>query len=76
MILATLATKIQNLSDVFLTLNVWFKGRQARARILMIKSDVGFDHEDICRILEIIPRFHLYITEIKSKNQPLVFPLV
>lgn len=34
MILATLATEIQNLSEVFLTLNVWFKGRQARARIL------------------------------------------
>ena len=42
----------------------------------MTKSNVGFDHKDICRILEIIPRFYLYITEIKSKNQPLVFPLV
>ena len=28
MILATLATEIQNLSEVFLTVNVWFKGRE------------------------------------------------
>ena len=72
MILATLATEIQDLSEVFLTVNVWFKGRQARAYIiinLMTKSNVGFDHKEICRIFEIIPRFHLYITEINSKNQ-------
>ena len=35
----------------------------------MTKSNVGFDHKEICRIFEIIPRFHLYITEINSKNQ-------
>ena len=26
---------------------------------LMTKRDLGFDHEDICRKLEIIPGFHL-----------------
>ena len=35
----------------------------------MTKTNVGFDHEDICRKLEIIPRFHLYITEINPKRQ-------
>ena len=35
----------------------------------MTKRDLGFDDEDICRKLEIIPGFHLYITEINSKHQ-------
>ena len=36
---------------------------------LMTKRDLGFDLEDICRKLEIIPGFHFYITEINSKYQ-------
>ena len=35
----------------------------------MTKRDLGFNHEDICRKLEIIPRFHFYIKEINSKHQ-------
>ena len=35
----------------------------------MTKRDLGFDDEDICRKLEIIPGLHLYITEINSKHQ-------
>ena len=31
---------------------------------LMMMRDLGFVHEDICRNLEIIPGFHLHITEI------------
>ena len=36
---------------------------------LMSKRDLGFDHEDICGKLEIIPGFHFYITAINSKHQ-------
>ena len=50
MILATLATEIQNL-------------------MMMMKRDLGFNHDDICRKREIIPGFHLYITKINSKHQ-------
>ena len=35
----------------------------------MTKRDLGFDHEDICGKLEIIPGFHFYITAINSKHQ-------
>ena len=35
----------------------------------MTKRDLGFDHEDICVKLEIMPGFHFYITEINSKHQ-------
>ena len=35
----------------------------------MTKRDLGFDHEDICRKLEIIPGFHFYISGINSKHQ-------
>ena len=35
----------------------------------MTKRDLGFDHADICRKLETIPGFHLYISEINSKHQ-------
>ena len=35
----------------------------------MTKRDLGFDHEDICGKLEIMPGFHFYITEINSKYQ-------
>ena len=35
----------------------------------MSKRDLGFDHEDICGKLEIIPGFHFYITAINSKHQ-------
>ena len=35
----------------------------------MKKRDLGFDHEDICGKLEIIPGFHFYITAINSKHQ-------
>ena len=35
----------------------------------MTKRDLGFDHEDICGKLEIIPAFHFYITAINSKHQ-------
>ena len=37
---------------------------------LMTKRNFGFDHEHICRKVEIIPGFHLYNTEINSKHQP------
>ena len=35
----------------------------------MTKRDLGFDREDICGKLEIIPRFHFYITVINCKLQ-------
>ena len=35
----------------------------------MTKRDLGFDHEDICRELQIKAGFHFYITEINSKHQ-------
>ena len=35
----------------------------------MTKRDLGFDHEDICGKLKIIPGFHFYITTINSKHQ-------
>ena len=35
----------------------------------MRKRDLGFDHEDICRKLQIIPGFHFYFTAIDSKHQ-------
>ena len=35
----------------------------------MTKRDLGFDHEDICTKLEIIPGFHFYISGINSKHQ-------
>ena len=35
----------------------------------MTKRDLGFEHEDICGKLEIIPGFHFYITAINSKHQ-------
>ena len=35
----------------------------------MSKRDLGFDHENICGKLEIIPGFHFYITAINSKHQ-------
>ena len=35
----------------------------------MTKRDLGFNGEGICRKIEIIPGFHLYITEINSKHQ-------
>ena len=35
----------------------------------MSKRDLGFDDADICRKLETIPGFHLYISEINSKHQ-------
>ena len=35
----------------------------------MTKRDLGFDHEDICGKLKIIPGFHFYITAINSKHQ-------
>ena len=35
----------------------------------MTKRDLGFDHEDICGKLEIIPGFHFYIIAINSKHQ-------
>ena len=35
----------------------------------MAKRDLGFDHEDNCGKLEIMPRFHFYITVINSKHQ-------
>ena len=35
----------------------------------MSKRDLGFDHEDICGKLEIIPGFHFYIIAINSKHQ-------
>ena len=31
-----------------------------------LKEDLGFNHEGIYKKLEIIPGFHLYITEINS----------
>ena len=52
----SLINEIRNLSDMFLTLrNFDFK-----------EDDVGSDHEDICRKLTIMPRFHLYINLQKS----------
>ena len=35
----------------------------------MTKRDLGFNGEGICRKIEIMPGFHLYITEINSKHQ-------
>ena len=35
----------------------------------MRKRDLGFDHEDIYRKIQIIPGFHFYITAINSKHQ-------
>ena len=35
----------------------------------MTKRDLGFNHEDICGKLEMIPGFHFYITAISSKHQ-------
>ena len=35
----------------------------------MTKRLFRFDHEDICRKLEIMPGFHFYITAINSKRQ-------
>ena len=35
----------------------------------MTKRDLGFDHEDIGRKPEMIPGFHLYITDINSKQR-------
>ena len=35
----------------------------------MTKRDLGFDHGDISGKLEIIPRFHFYITVINCKHQ-------
>ena len=35
----------------------------------MTKRDLGFDHEDICGKLEIIPGVHFYITAISAKYQ-------
>ena len=35
----------------------------------MMKRDLAFDHEDIYRKLEIIPGFHLCISEINFKHQ-------
>ena len=35
----------------------------------MTKKDLGFNHEDICKKLEIIAGFHFYITAINSKHQ-------
>ena len=48
----------------------WFKGRQCITRISWIisitKRDLGFNHEDICRKLEIISEFHTSCTSHKS----------
>ena len=35
----------------------------------MTKRDLGFDPEDICGKLEIMPRFHFCIIAINSKHQ-------
>ena len=35
----------------------------------MTERDLGFDHEDSCRKLGIIPGFYLYVTETNSKHQ-------
>ena len=74
MILATLATKIQNLSNMFLALQK-FNLKEDKLELeyniehLMMKRDLGFNLDDICRKREIIPGFHLYITKINSKHQ-------
>ena len=35
----------------------------------MTKRDLGFDHENICGKLEIMPGFPFYITAINSKHR-------
>ena len=74
MILATLDTKIRNLSNMFLALQK-FDLLEDKLELdyhsenLMTKRGVGFNREGICIKLEIVPGFHLYITEINSKHQ-------
>ena len=65
---------IQNLSNMLLVL--WkFALKEDKLELechnyyLMRKRDLGFDHEDICRKLQIIPGFHFYFTAIDSKHQ-------
>ena len=65
---------IQNLANMLLVL--WkFALKEDKLELechnynLMRKRDLGFDHEDICRKLQIIPGFHFYITAINSKHQ-------
>ena len=62
MILATLANEIRNLSNMFLPLQKYHHWN------LITKRELGFDHEDICGKLEIIPGFHFYISTINSKH--------
>ena len=74
MILATLATEIRNLPNMFLALQR-FNLKEDKLELeyhiehLMMKRDLGFNHDDICRKSEIISGFHLYITKINSKHQ-------
>ena len=74
MILATQVTEIRNLSNMFLMLRKFDLNedkpeQECDDENLITKRDLGFDHEDIGRKLEIIPGFHLYITEINSKHE-------
>ena len=69
MIFTTLTIEIRNFSIMFLARRT-FDIKEDKLELeyhnenLMMKRDLGFVYEDICRNLEIIPGFHLYITEI------------
>ena len=69
MIFTTLTIEIRNFSIMFLARRT-FDLKEDKLELehhnknLMMKRDLGFVHEDICRNLEIIPGFHLHITEI------------